>query len=292
MNLDVTHITEYHYSEPAWDSFNELWLRPADDYRQTLLAFELSISPKAPVRSRKDYYDNLIHHFHLPNNHTELRIAAHSKVMTYPTPAPLAVSARTLPELRHRFFEYLAPTKRVPMNHNWPQAFGALPLKEDDNLVTYLSNLNMYLNRHFIYKPNATRVDTPLVTFAQNSTGVCQDFAHAMLALCRTANIPARYVSGYIHSNPNALDETLIGAAASHAWIEAFLPGSGWVGFDPTNGCQITEAHVKIGVGRDYDDLPPVRGLRRGGGDSTLDVEVNVRRTRETHATAEGVSRL
>ena len=141
MNLDVTHITEYHYSEPAWDSFNELWLRPADDYRQTLLAFELSISPKAPVRSRKDYYDNLIHHFHLPNNHTELRIAAHSKVMTYPTPAPLAVSARTLPELRHRFFEYLAPTKRVPMNHNWPQAFGALPLNEDDNLVTYLSNL-------------------------------------------------------------------------------------------------------------------------------------------------------
>ena len=292
MYLDITHITEYRYGEPAWDSFNELWLRPADDYRQTLLAFELSISPKAPVRNRKDYYDNLIHHFHLPDDHDALRIEANSQVVTYPTPAPLAVSARTLPDLRHRFFEYLAPTGRVPMNRNWPQVFGALPLKEDDNLVSYLINMNTYLYNHFIYKPNATRVDTPLVEFAENSTGVCQDFAHAMLALCRTANIPARYVSGYIHSNPSAPDETLIGAAASHAWIEAFIPGSGWVGFDPTNGCQVTEAHIKIGVGRDYDDLPPVRGLRRGGSNSSLEVEVHVRKAQETHVKAEGFSRL
>ncbi len=278
MYLDITHTTLYRYSAPAWDSFNELWLRPADDYRQTLLAFELSISPKVTVRNRRDQFDNLIHHFHLPFEHQELSVTAHSSIVTYGTPPPLAVSARTLPELRHRFFEFLAPTARVPLNENWHRAFGALPLEPEGDLVRYLNAMNSYLHGRFVYAPNATDVNTPLTTFAQHSSGVCQDFAHAMLALCRSAGIPARYVSGYIHSNPRG-DEQLIGAEASHAWIEAYLPGSGWVGFDPTNGCMITEAHVKIGYGRDYDDLPPVRGLRRGGGASSLEVSVRVRKS-------------
>lgn len=277
MYLDIRHTTTYRYAQPAWDSFNELWLRPADDYRQTLLAFDLGISPKATVRSRHDSFDNLIHHFHLPGDHTELVITATSSVVTYPVPAPLSVSARTLPDLRHRFFAYLAPTARVPLNENWHRVFGALPLHADDDLVSYLEALNGYLHGRFVYAPNATDVNTPLTEFAQHNSGVCQDFAHAMLALCRAAGIPARYVSGYIHSNPRG-DETLIGAEASHAWVEAFLPGSGWVGFDPTNGCLVTEAHVKIGYGRDYSDLPPVRGLRRGGGVAELEVSVQVRK--------------
>lgn len=277
MYLDIRHTTTYSYARPAWDSFNELWLRPADDYRQTLLAFELAISPGATVRDRRDGFGNLIHHFHLPGDHTELVIDARSSVVTYPVPAPLEVSARVLPDLRGRFFEYLAPTRRVPLNENWHRVFGALPLGADDGLVSYLDALNTYLHGRFVYAPAATDVNTPLTEFAGHNSGVCQDFAHAMLALCRAAGIPARYVSGYIHSNPRG-DETLIGAEASHAWIEAFLPGSGWVGFDPTNGCPITEAHVKIGYGRDYDDLPPVRGLRRGGGGAGLEVTVQVRK--------------
>lgn len=280
MVLDVTHTTHYRYSQPAWDSFNELWLRPADDYRQTLLAFELDISPKVTVRTQRDRFENLIHHFHLPHDHTELVITARSTVVTYETPPPLAVSARTLPDLRHRFFEFLAPTARVPLNENWHRVFGALPLDPEGDLVGYLSAMNSYLHGRFIYAPDATDVNTPLADFAQHASGVCQDFAHAMLALCRSAGIPARYVSGYIHSSPNG-DERLIGAEASHAWVEAFLPGSGWVGFDPTNGCMVTPAHVKIGYGRDYDDLPPVRGLRRGGGGSSLEVTVRVRKSAE-----------
>ncbi len=97
-----------------------------------------------------------------------------------------------------------------------------------------------------------------------------------MLGLLRLAEVPARYVSGYVHAAPWG-DERMIGAEGSHAWVEVFLPGSGWVGYDPTNGCMVTEAHVKIAVGRDYDDVPPVRGLRRGGGDGDLSVEVAVR---------------
>lgn len=281
MHLEISHTTAYTYARPAWDSYNELWLRPADDYRQTLLAFELTISPKVTLRNRHDGFGNLIHHFHLPGEHTELVVEARSEVVTYPIPEPAEVSADTLPELRHRFFEYLAPTRRVPLNENWHRVFGALPLAADDNLVSYLRALNTYLHGRFIYSPSATDVNTPLTEFAEHNSGVCQDFAHAMLALCRAAGIPARYVSGYIHSNPRG-DERLIGAEASHAWIEAFLPGSGWVGFDPTNGCLVTEAHVKIGYGRDYDDLPPVRGLRRGGSGGSLTVTVRVRKGAES----------
>ncbi len=279
MYLNVRHTTTYSYARPAWDSFNEVWLRPADDYRQTLLAFELNISPKATVRNRRDQFGNLINHFHLPSDHTELSIEATSAVVTYPVPTPIEVSAEVLPDFRHRFFEYLAPTLRVPLNENWHRAFGALPLTAGSGLVSYLEAMNTYLHGRFRYSPSATDVNTPLTEFAQHNSGVCQDFAHAMLALCRASGIPARYVSGYIHSNPRG-DETLIGAEASHAWVEAFLPGNGWVGFDPTNGCPVTEAHVKIGYGRDYDDLPPVRGLRRGGGrgGGGLEVTVEVRK--------------
>lgn len=277
MHLAVQHTTTYRYARPAWDSYNELWLHPADDYRQTLLGFELSVTPKVTLRNRHDAFGNLIHHFHLPSDHSELVVVARSSVVTYPTPTPLEVAADTLPELRHRFFQYLAPTPRVPLNENWHRVFGALPLHSSDGLVAHVTALNTYLHGKFIYSPSATDVNTPLTEFAEHNSGVCQDFAHAMLALCRAAGIPARYVSGYIHSNPRG-DEHLIGSEASHAWIEAFLPGNGWIGFDPTNGCPVTEAHVKIGVGRDYDDLPPVRGLRRGGGGASLEVTVRVRK--------------
>jgi transglutaminase-like putative cysteine protease len=276
MYLSITHVTEYCYSSPAFDSFNEIKLRPADDYRQTMLAFGLEVEPEAVVRDHRDYYGNVAHHFHLPFEHNRLRIKATSRVVTYPTPYPQPVSAWVLPELRHRFFEYLAPTRRINLNHDWFEAFGALRLGAGDDLVAYLVALTRYLQTRFTYQPDSTQVDTPLETFAETHTGVCQDYAHAMLAICRSAEIPCRYVSGYVHANPFG-DETLLGAEGSHAWVEAFLPGSGWVGFDPTNGCLVNEAHVKIGVGRDYDDVPPVAGLRRGGGESTLTVTVQVR---------------
>ena len=282
MYLTVQHITEYRYEEPAWDSFNELRLRPTDDYRQTLLEYDLRLEPKTTLRSHRDYYSNLMQSFHLAGDHTSLRIEANSAVVTYAIPKPNAVYAHTLPELRNRFFEFLAPTGRVPLNRNWFDTFGALRLSPEHEVVTYLENLTKYLHEHFTYQPNTTDVNTPLAEFAKQNTGVCQDYAHAMLAICRSASIPSRYVSGYVHSNPEG-DEGLLGAEGSHAWIEAFLPGSGWVGYDPTNGIMVNEAHVKIGVGRDYGDVPPVSGLRRGGGGSKLNVTVKVRRRQEKH---------
>ncbi len=280
MLLTVEHLTEYVYSVDAWDSFNELRLRPADDYRQTLIGFDLTVEPGTHLRNHLDYFGNMTHHFHKAHYHQELRIKALSKVSTYAIPLPHSCSASILPELRHRFFEYLAPTKRISLNENWLELFAVHPLAPTYELVSYLQDLTQYLRASFTYQPNSTTVDTPLRDFARTKTGVCQDYAHAMLALCRNEGIPVRYVSGYVHSNPYG-DEYLVGSEGSHAWIEAFIPGSGWVGFDPTNGCLISEAHIKVAVGRDYDDVPPVRGLRRGGGFDSMNVQVQVRHARE-----------
>ena len=113
-----------------------------------------------------------------------------------------------------------------------------------------------------------------MAEFVRARAGVCQDYTHAMLALCRRIGIPARYVSGYLETGAGLT----LGSDASHAWIEAYLPGSGWVGFDPTNGTLVEQTYVKVGHGRDYDDVPPVKGLRRGGGTESLRVAVRVLR--------------
>ena len=190
MYLDIRHTTHYGYARPAWDSFNEVWLHPADDYRQTLLAFELEITPKATVRSRRDQFDNLIHHFHLPADHTELVITATSLVVTYPVPAPLEVPASVLPDLRHRFFQYLAPTPRVPLNENWHRVFGALPLQPDGGLVAYLSAMNTYLHGRFRYAPSATDVNTPLTESSGRRGGTHNSLTRIVLK-------PSHFAGGY-----------------------------------------------------------------------------------------------
>jgi transglutaminase-like putative cysteine protease len=276
VHLRIVHVTRYRYEEPAWDSFNELRLRPADDFRQTLHAFELSVRPRAELRSHRDRHDTLVHHFHLPHEHRVLHVMASALVETYPVPYPLEVGAQALNGLRHRWFEFLAPTARVPLDRDWHALLDLRRLSPRGDVFAHVEGLTAALQARFIYSPEATTVDTPLTAFVASGSGVCQDYAHAMLALCRADGIPARYVSGYVHAHPSA-ELDLVGSEGSHAWVETFLPGNGWVGFDPTNGCRVGEAHVKIGVGRDYDDVPPVRGLRRGGGDGQLEVEVRVR---------------
>jgi len=280
VRLAVHHVTTYQYTSAAWDSFNEVRLRPADDYRQTLLSFEVTITPHTPLRSHLDYFGNVAHHFHLANEHEALTIETDSVVITYPVPNPSPVPATALPDLRHRFFEYLAPTRRVPLDRDWFPVFGANRVANGDDLTEYLFDLTEHLHDRFTYQSGATHVDTTIEEFARTHAGVCQDYTHAMLALCRSTGIPARYVSGYVHPHPDD-ESSLLGAEGSHAWLEAFLPGNGWVGFDPTNGCPVGEAHVKVAVGRDYDDVAPVRGLRRGGSDSVLSVEVRVRSATE-----------
>ncbi len=266
--LSVYHLTEYTYPEEARDSFNELWLYPVDDHRQGLLEFRLNIQPESMPRSRQDYFHNRVHDFHVTKPHRQLRVEMQAKVVTFAVPAPNPILVSSLKDLEGRFFEFLAPTPRVPLHYNWVELMGFHRPNPREDLPSYLLELCAHLNRLFRYDTNVTRVDTPLVRFVEGRAGVCQDYAQAMLAVLRSVGVPARYVSGYL--------STGVGSEGSHAWLEAFVPGSGWVGYDPTNNSVVSEQYVKKAHGRDYDDCPPLKGLRRGGGKEQLNVMVRV----------------
>lgn len=268
MLLSVYHLTEYTYPEEARDSFNELWLYPVDDHRQGLLEFRLNIQPETMPRSRQDYFHNRVYDLHVTKPHRQLRVEVQAKVVTFAVPGPNPIPVSSLKDLEARFFEFLAPTPRVPLHYNWVELMGFRRPNLKEDLPSYLLEACGHLNRLFRYDTRATQVDTPLLRFVEGRAGVCQDYAQAMLALLRSVGIPARYVSGYL--------ATGVGSEGSHAWLEVFVPGSGWFGYDPTNNSVVTEQYVKKAHGRDYDDCPPLKGLRRGGGSETLNVLVRV----------------
>jgi transglutaminase-like putative cysteine protease len=266
--LSIYHLTEYVYPYEARDSFNELWLYPVDDHRQGLLEFRLHIAPHTMPRSRQDYFHNRVYSFHVNHPHQQLRVEMQARVLTFTAPEPLPVPVQALSNLESRFFEFLAPTPRVPLHYNWLELLSLRRPHPHESLHAYLLEVTEHLYRSFRYDTTATQVDTPLIQFVEGRAGVCQDYAQAMLAVLRSVGIPARYVSGYL--------ATGVGSQGSHAWVEAFVPGSGWYGYDPTNNSVITERYVKKAHGRDYDDCPPIKGLRRGGGKEHLQVLVRV----------------
>jgi transglutaminase-like putative cysteine protease len=271
MRAQIRHLTEYHYPLPASDSFNQLRLQPAHDEYQSLLSFRLNLEPDVAVTVNQDYFGTTVHHFHIREAHQTLRIETNSVVVKHPKPFPNSAPASGLLAVQPDFFEFLSSCKRVPLEKNWVALLEYRVVRPEDDLLEYLMGLNSHLKTRFLFQAGVTSVNTPLEEFVRHGTGVCQDFVHAMLAVCRSQGIPARYVSGYVYAGTDFL-----GAEATHAWLEAFIPSVGWVGFDPTNNLLETENHVRIGFGRDYDDIPPLHGLRRGGGLETLDVSVTI----------------
>ena len=279
MRAQIAHTTVYTYPLDAWDSHNQIRLQPCDDDRQKVLASSLEVSivtangreERILTSSHLDYYGTTVHQAHALEAHRTLRIQAISSVMTQAAPVLESVSVQSLAPSLERWNEFLESTQRVDLTHDWLALLGWYAPQSGYDLVTYLLDLNRHLHSRFVYSPGSTTVSTPLEEFVQSGHGVCQDYTHAMLAVCRRVRLPARYVSGYIDAGAD-----FVGAAATHAWVECLIPGVGWVGFDPTNAILASEAHVKIGHGRDYDDVPPIRGVRRGGGRETLGVNVSM----------------
>lgn len=273
MRAQIKHITTYHYPQPASDSFNELRLQPVQTSTQSLLGFQLYIDPDTAATSHTDYFGMTVHSFHVRKPHSTLRVETHAVVVTHAAALPQPILARSLEPHRNSFYDYLEPTERVPRG-NWTATLELPYLQDDENLLEYLRALNTCIRTGFTYAPGATGVGTTLAEFVAGRTGVCQDYAHLMLAVCREQRIPARYISGYIYAG-----REFVGAGATHAWVECFIPhdeGGVWLGFDPTNGVLQTEYHIVIGWGRDYNDVAPMKGSRRGGGAETLEVTVSV----------------
>ena len=286
MRFRVTHRTEYAYLAPASESFAELRVWPRDTRTQKVLHRQLTIEPRVPVDNYIDYFGNHVEFFSVPFRHPRLVVEASAEVETFPMPdwsEALAVDVAEARQLfhsqMHKLYDFLQPSDTVPLGEV------LRPLKRrffppGITLGESLHELNGWIHQEFAYRPGVTDISTPLLKVVQQRSGVCQDFAHLMLSIVRTAGLPARYVSGYIEPyDPEKTDPALVGAAASHAWVEVFLPGGEWYGLDPTNNQPAGERHVVTAVGRDYHDVAPMRGTYKGALDQRLQVIVSLQRS-------------
>jgi transglutaminase-like putative cysteine protease len=303
--LEVVHETRYSYAAPVSQAQHLAYLKPLADARQQLLQHELQIEPPPlSLLHDTDAYGNARVLFSLGTPHRALRVRARSRVALQP--APEAGAARAAASLSPRWEEVSAALRYVAGARFDP----AVEFAQPSPYVPRLQALHDYasasfapgtpvaqgalelmhrIHADFEFGTTSTEVDTPLAqAFAQRS-GVCQDFAHLMIGMLRMHGLAARYVSGYLLTTPPAGQEPLVGADASHAWVQVYCPDTpglpgGWLELDPTNDLVPDASHVRLALGRDYGDVTPLRGVIRGGGRHTLQVAVNTRRVQETRA--------
>ncbi|MBA2247775.1 MAG: transglutaminase family protein, partial [Chloroflexia bacterium] len=281
MRYRITHRTAYTYATPVHESFNEVRLRPASDEHQTCLDFGLAIDPPATVIVFDDYYGNSVHDFSVPYLHDHLSIEATSDVVTFAdVDQPLSGPGRNEPDrsppvaglagdkaFADDHAEFLFPSTYVACDETTAGLTQELLSRDlTASAYAFLREAATYVRERLAYKVGSTTVHSNVAEVLAGGSGVCQDFSHLLIDLCRHAGLPARYVSGYLGD--------VAESEASHAWVEAFVPPYGWVGVDPTSGGPCTGRHVKIAVGRDYADVTVVRGTYRGGMFAELDVAV------------------
>ena len=277
MLISLLHRTTFVYAGKAHDSFNEVRLRPVDDASQSCRSFELRTEPAAHMRDYTDFYGNAVHYFDVSEAHSRLMIEAVSEVETTPNsarpPVPQAPNVAAGSE-REMVAEFLVGSHYVPLEVEvWKEAQDALGGGRSD-VWSDVRAICGHVFRKFAYRPRSTVVATLATEAIRLRSGVCQDFAHVALGMCRCSDIPARYASGYFMRSERRRDDD---DEASHAWIEAYVPGYGWAGFDPTHDRPADERYVKVASGRDYGDIRPVSGTYRGGKTRSLSVEVKVR---------------
>jgi transglutaminase-like putative cysteine protease len=280
MYYSVRHLTKFVYETPVSESAMEVRMHPRSDTNQRCLTFHLSVSPRCRVFSYRDHLANNIHHFDIAGHHTQLVIVAESLVELQPLFAlPQSLPAYSWEELdilvaEGDYWEFLFPSEFARQTPLLEELAKQIDVRRRDDPLSVLRELNTALYQHFDYVPQTTHVDSPIDDALQNRSGVCQDFAHVMIALVRGMGIPCRYVSGYLYRTQN--DHERSAMDASHAWVEALLPQVGWVGFDPTNDLIAGERHIRTANGRDYADVPPTKGVYRGRTTSELSVAVRV----------------
>ena len=294
MLLEIRHVTRYQYAAPVRESVMELWMQPQRSASQRLVSFELELDPPAQLFSYADSFGNAVYHFDVPRPHDRLQIIARSAVETHVSdPPPEALDHGEWDRLKSDFvrgecFDFMRPhgyARRTEALEALIASRGLDDLRRFDPL-TAARRLNQALYEAFDYEAGVTEADSPIDLALEHGRGVCQDFAHIMIAICRGWGLPARYVSGYLFTD-RVHDQDRSDPDATHAWVEVFLPSLRWVGLDPTNNLMAGERHVVVAVGRDYGDVPPSRGVYKGDAESELAVGVSVRRARTAVAEPE-----
>ncbi|HVR51042.1 MAG TPA: transglutaminase family protein [Pseudorhodoferax sp.] len=290
MRLQVIHETRYDYTPAVETAQHVAHLRPRDTPSQRLLQHSLAVTPTPDeLRAGQDVFGNTRSFFALQTGHETLRVVADSVVQTRVPRRP--ASALSWEQVRDRFryqagggydaaSEYLFPSPYAPRHADFLDyarpSFGA-----GTPLLQAADDLMRRIHRDFEYAADSTEVNTPAVQALAQRKGVCQDFAHIMLACLRMLGLPARYVSGYLLTQPPPGQPRLVGADASHAWVAVYVPEvpghDGWYDFDPTNDRAPGEDYVTLAVGRDFSDVSPMRGVIHGGARHRLHVGVTVR---------------
>lgn len=295
MRLTVVHETKYEYEHAVEQAHHIAHLRPLASPSQQLLSHELTIEPKPESLGYSlDSYGQQRVYFELAMPHAELVVTSHSEVITHALPPELTgklervVVPDSLPwEAVAEHMQYFAgqdydaarefaqPSPLAPIHATFA-TYASVVSTKSQPIYELAKALCQRIHTEFKYAPEATDVSTLPLDALKLKEGVCQDFAQVMIAGLRSLGLSARYVSGYLLTQPPPGKPRLIGADASHAWVSVYCPKSGWLDFDPTNNCLAGESHVKLAYGRDYSDVPPLRGIIRGGGSHTLDVAVTV----------------
>ena len=282
MNFDIRYLTEYRYEAKVADNLNALRVRPATTSTQRVDDFHVRVDPEARLQRHLDYFGTEVIEFGVPQPHDHLAIDVRARVVTAQPPEPPATNWDALAGGAYEAAggEFLLPTGDEPEN-------GALDaLFEGSRATSPLATVQLLyelIPARFEYRKGATYVGSTIEDLLAAGAGVCQDFVHVGLVLLRRHGIAARYVSGYLWAAPEDDGDDSV-EVDTHAWLEALLPAGGqrgepvWVGADPTNRRLAGETHVKIGHGRQYSDVPPIKGVYRGAKSAKLDASVTMTR--------------
>ncbi len=293
MYYSIKHLTKYRYSTPVYENIMEVFVNPRSDGNQHVMSFELSVIPRAHPNAYVDYLGNTLHSFNVPGHHSLMTITARALVNMHAPTLPLEslsmaawneIDGLTADGTHWDFLHPSSLTQPTELLHNLGSH---LDVSRRIDPLTLLREITTGIYSTLDYKPKSTQVDSPIDDALASGGGVCQDFSHIMIAMVRELGIPCRYVSGYL-AHRRGQDRSA--EDATHAWVEALLPGLGWIGFDPTNNLIADDHHIRVAIGRDYNSVPPTRGVFKGDAESELSVAVQVLPVEEPAISTEMVS--
>jgi transglutaminase-like putative cysteine protease len=289
----VSHTTSYNYESGVIFCHNIATLKPKDMVGQTLVDYHLEISPTpTEISDKLDFFGNTITRFSIQKHHTKLKVTAFSKILRDFSLAPniynnieaqnltlsqallaLKISNSELLDIKQFILESILIANITPEI----KAYAQVSFKPNRSVFEAAFELMQRIYTDFEFNTKVTNVATPIHDVIKEKKGVCQDFAQIAIACVRSVGLPARYVSGYIETLPPPGKVKLIGTDASHAWFSVYIPNFGWVDFDPTNNQIPQNQHIVVSYGRDYYDVPPLKGVIYSTGKNKMKVAVDIR---------------
>lgn len=282
----IKHITKYEYAAPVTDSANQVILKPESNENQDIINYSIKTIPGSVIEYYTDYFGNQIGSFSVREPHSKLGIVAEIEVVTKDIPRPtstmpIAEQWQTLDKIENElgFWDFVK-AESYASKAFLENVVNEISENKTKDVLATIADVCLYIYNNYQYQQGVTNVETFIDEIISLKAGVCQDFAHLMAEMLRLLKIPARYISGYLCPAGTSLR----GEGATHAWIEAYVPGYGWVGVDPTNDCYVNASHVKIAYGRSFKDCTPVKGTYKGTSNHVLTVSVLVNKDKQDNS--------